>query len=260
MNFLGFALQHAGQTLRRHVWLFLFLAGAHLAANATFTAFVSYAFGILFFGSPVQPEMVGWIANAPLTASLAVIVTSVTFGTVDAAKIINKRFFGAWLPITVVFAWSYFFAWYCQTVFPSNMTWFVTQRPWLTEYFPISFFNELLPWICALFVASLATLSVPTFVARRQAFWRHHATLAPLAVLTVTATFMLARERYRALIGDLNPYHWLPFPGYNPRGIAYDQILYALIELPFLIPATIFVSCLTAALLVAVDLDKRSVA
>ena len=97
MNFLGFALQHAGQTLLRHVWLFLFLAGAHLAANATFTAFVSYAFGILFFGSPVQPEMVGWIANAPLTASLAVIVTSVTFG--QPCRTGQRRSFHSLLPL-----------------------------------------------------------------------------------------------------------------------------------------------------------------
>ncbi len=260
MNFVRLALQHTGQTLRKHVWLLVLLAGAHLVANAAFTAFASMAYEVLFFGSRIQPEPVGWMANAPLTASLAVIITSVTFGTARATRIINKRFLGAWLPLTFIYAWSYYFAWYCQTIFPVNMTAFVTKHPGLTEYFPLSFFNQTLPWLCALFVASLATLSVPIFVARRQAFWRHHAALAPLVVVAISAAFMLARDHYRLLTGDINPYHWLPFPGYNPAGIAYDRIVYALIELPFLIPTSVFVTCLTASLLVAVDLDKRSMA
>lgn len=258
MNYVRFIFQHTLATLRSHIWLFLFLATAHFATNAAFTAFVSFAFGILFHGSKVQPEMVGWVANAPLTASLAVIITSLTFGIRESSQIINWRFYKVWFPVTLMFAWSYYFAWYSQTAFPANMTWFVSQRPWLTEYLPVSFFNQTVPWICTVFVASVATLSVPAIVAGRQRLWHHRAVIAQTIVVIATAAFMLAREKYRVFAGDLNPYHWLPFPGYNPQGIAYDQILHAFIELPFLIPASVFITCLTAALVVAVDLDRLS--
>ena len=108
MNFVRLAFQHTLRTMRTNFWLFLLLAGAHLAANAAFTAFVSFAYGILYFGSVVQPETVGWLANAPLTASLAVIVTWITFGVREPSRIINGSFYLSWLPVTVVFAWAYF--------------------------------------------------------------------------------------------------------------------------------------------------------
>lgn len=256
MNFIRLALQHTRATLRENFVFLLLLATAHLVTNAAFTGFVSFAFNTLFLGSRIQPETIGLVASAPLTASLAVIITSVTFGTARPSRVLNRRFLGDWIPVTIIYAWFFFVAWYCRAHMPARMTWFINKQPWLTEYVAPDYLIIYLPWLLTLLGAVLATLSVPIFVSRRQAFWRHHAVIAPLIVLAMSALLMLTRQGYRLYTGDIDPYHWLPFPGYHPEGIAYDQILYSLLEIPFLIPASIVMTCLTASLLVAVDLDR----
>ena len=259
MKFVHLALQHARNTLKQHWGFLLLLTTVHLITNAAFTGFAGFAHNTLFFGSRIQPEAVSLVASAPLVASLTVIITSVTFGTARRALVLNKHFLGNWIPVTGIFAWFFFVAWYCRVHMPARMDHFVSGRLWLTETVPAEFFTVDLPWILILAAATVTTLSVPVFVARRQAFRGRHALIAPLVVLTMCAAFMAVREAYRHMNGDLDPYYWLPFPGYHPAAIAYDRMLYALLELPFLIPAAILTTCITASLLVAVDLEHDRV-
>lgn len=257
MNYLRLALQHTRETLHRHWGFFLLLTTVHLVTNAAFTGFVSFAHNTLFFGSKIQPEAVALVASAPLIASLSVIITSVTFGEARRSQVLNKDFVLNWLPVTFMYAWFFFVAWFCRVHMPARMEWFVSKRPWLGESIPPEFFINDLPWLLILLAATITTLSVPVFVARRQAFWRLHGLIATVVVLIMCAIFMAIRELYRRMNGDIDPYHWLPFPGYHPEAIAYDRILYALLELPFLIPAAFLTTCVAASLLVAVDLDKK---
>ncbi|MDH3741416.1 MAG: hypothetical protein OER56_07445 [Hyphomicrobiales bacterium] len=256
MNYLALAFGHTRETLRRHWGFFLLLTTAHLITNAAFTGFVSFAHNTLFFGSHTQPEAVALIASAPLIASLSVIITSVTFGTARRSKILNKDFVRNWIPVTGMYAWFFFVAWFCRVHLPARMEALVSRQLWLTESIPPEFFTIDLPWIVILVAATITTLSVPVFVARRQAFWRLHGLIATGVVLIMCGTFMAAREVYRRMNGDLDPYHWLPFPGNHPEALAYDRILYALLELPFLIPVAFLTTCVTASLLVAADLDQ----
>jgi len=256
MNFLRLAFQHTRNTLRQHWGFFLLLTTAHLLTNAAFTGFVSFAFNTLFFGSRIQPEAVGLVASAPLIASLTVIITSVTFGTARRSRVINRDFLVNWLSVTAIYAWFFTVAWFCRVQMPARMDWFISKQLWLTASIPPEFFTFDLPWILILLAATVTTMSVPVLVARRQAFWRGHAVIATFVVMVICAAFMAVREGYRRMNGDIDPYHWLPFPGYYPEAVAYDQMLYMLLELPFLIPAAFLTTCVAASLLVAVDLDK----
>ena len=256
MTFIRLALLHALAVLKANYWLLLLLAVAHLAANATFTGFAGFAFQTIFFGSEIRPEVVGIIANAPLTASLAVIVTGITFGTASASRLVNRQFIRSWIPVTVVFAWAYFFSWYARAILGPRIGWYITAKPNLTTYLPTEFYEQTIPWIANLLIAAMAVISVPVFVTRRAAFARHRDVLAPLIVVLLTGSFMFLREFYRDMVGDINPYQWLPFPGYHPAGIAYDHMIFALIEMPFLVPATVFVTCLTASLMIAIDQER----
>ena len=261
MNFIRLSLQHTWATLKNNWLFFILLAAIHLATNAAFTGFASFAFNTLFFGSRIPAEIIGLIAGAPLTASLAVIITSVTFGTAHPANVLNRRFLGDWIPVTIIYAWFFFIAWYCRVHLPVRMTSLTTNQPWISEYLTPKHLIVDLPWLVTMFVASITMLAVPTFVARRQAFRKNYSVLAPSIALAISVVFMTSRAAYENLTGQLNPYLWLPFPGFHPEGIAYDQMIYGAMQLPFLIPASILISCLMASMAIAANQDssiKRS--
>lgn len=260
MMFLSHAVHLTRTTLVRHLWLLFALAAIHLAASGAFSAFAGFAARTLFGSTVIDPRAVGWVAHAPLTASLAVIVTMMTFGTNQASAIINARLWVAWLPVTLVLAWAFYVDWFSQSVLTVRMHQLIAQQPQLLGWFEPHLLTDTIPKLARVLAYTLATLSVPVLVARRQPFRHVNALVSTAVVMAVVTVLMITRDQYRAWTNASGEYIWLPQPGFDPAGIAWDRLLVSFSELPFLIPATVVIYCLAASLHAAARKTAQSAA
>ena len=105
------------------------------------------------------------------------------------------------------------------------MTQLIVQQPQLLGLLDEHMYTEIIPKLARVLIYSLATLSVPVLVARKQPFRGLSALVSSAVVITVTTVFMITRDQYRAWTNASGEYNWLPHPGFNPNGIAWDQLL-----------------------------------
>lgn len=258
MTFAGRVFLEFRAMARRHGVVIVLITLIHLLTNAAFAAFAVFVARIAYFGPGADPRAFGLISNAPLTASMAVLIATIALGRASHREVINKRFFYNWLTVTVLFAWANTYVWFTDDALSWRFAPIAIAWPPLTDWFNLTYLVQRIPTLINIVIASTAMISVPLVVLRRQPLRGAKIAVAFGLIAASTLFFLILDGYYRTFIDNLEIYrNWLRFPGFNPNGIGNDQIIVDLISLPVSLPAWIMTTMIATAA-VKVALDQRA--
>ncbi len=247
MNFIRLTIRHFREIGRDHGVVIVICTLLHLVTNAAFASFAVFAARLLYFGPGGDLQAFGLMCNAPLTASMSVLITTVALEEKTHHKVIDHHFFYNWLIVTVLFAWANAYAWFTSESLSWRFSYGVIHYPPLTDWLNLEGIYRRIPLAINVAITAVASITVPIVVLRKQPF-RNAAFTAIALVATAIAFFLMLDRFYRQFIDDLDLYqNWLTFPGYNPVALSSDQFLVELMALPVSLPAWIVTTLIAAA-------------
>ena len=259
MEFARLTIAQFRQMGRDHGVMIVVITLLHLLTNAAFAAFATSSARIIHFGPGADPQAFVLICNAPLTASMAVLIATLALRKATPRDIINKSFFVNWVIVTLLFAWSNGYAWFTSETLTWRLAPVFIHYPPLTDWLDLGNLVRKLPTFLNIMISTIVILSVPIMVMRRQPLFRSNALVAVAMVAGSTTFFLLLDRGYRAVIDEQDIYqHWLEFPGYNPFSIGNDQLLVDIVSLPVSLPAWIVTTLLATAAVKAAIAQRES--
>jgi hypothetical protein len=231
----------------------------HLLTNTAFTASAEFVARIIYFGPGADPRAFGLICNAPLTASMAVLIATIAIGKTGHREVINKQFFINWVIVTILFGWANTYTWFTNDALGWRFAPIFIYYPPITDWFDLSVLIQRIPTLINIAITTIAMISVPIMILRRQPLFRSKV-LKALALVAASVTFFLVLDGlYRSFIDSLNLYqNWLHFRGFNPYGIGNDQMVVDLISLPVSLPAWIVTTMLSTAAVKVAQEQRRA--
>jgi hypothetical protein len=248
MRFTKLVLSEFRQMGHDHGIVIVAATLAHLITNATFTACTELAARHLYFGPGANTKAFALICNAPLTASMAVLIATIALGKSPHHKVIDHHFFWNWLAVTILFGWSNSYAWFTEEQLAWRFAHVIVDYPPVTDWLDLQQAFDSIPAIINIMITTLTVLCVPVVILRRKALYHGHAAIAVGLVATAVIAFNLFDRVYQQVIDKLDIYrNWLSFPGFTPQGFSYDRIIIDLLALPVALPAWIITILIATA-------------
>ena len=228
------------QISRDHGLIILAVTLTHLITNAAFTAFAEMAARHLHFGPGGNIKAFGLVCNAPLTASMAVLIATLALERQPHQRVIDHHFFWNWLAITILLGWANSYAWFANEELAWRFAQVIVHYPPLTNWLELQQSFNSIPAIINIMITTVVMLSVPVVVIRRQPLFHHHAAVAVALVAAAVIAFNLLDQAYKQVIDQWDIYrNWTAFPGFTARGFSYDRLYIDFIALPVALPAWI---------------------